>query len=130
MVDAIKLLGFPVAQARLVNRVAFAASMGWGAPLSKQHRPAEAPLRCKRSRKSFWRNSLNSSDFGSRALVYAPSSGVDLRTERVWLAILILQRFQPFGVGDVHPAELALPIVERRLRHPVLPGRRGRSPTC
>src|SRR3984893_14946293 len=37
------------------------------------------------------------------------------------LAVLVFECPQPFGIRDIHPAELGLPVVQRRFRHPVLP---------
>jgi len=42
------------------------------------------------------------------------------------LRILPLKRFQPLGLGDVHPAVFGLPVVKRRFADPMLPRQIGR----
>ena len=39
--------------------------------------------------------------------------------------MLRLKRFQPLRVGDLHPAKLGLPCIERRRRHAVLAAKLG-----
>src|SRR3974390_1700574 len=43
-----------------------------------------------------------------------------LGQELLELGVLVLQRLQPFGVGDLQPTELRLPFVERGAADPVL----------
>lgn len=42
------------------------------------------------------------------------------------LRILLLQRLQPLGLGDIHAAEFGLPILDRRLGDTVLASQIGR----
>ena len=53
----------------------------------------------------------------------AQGRGVEhrLRQQLLQLAVLVFECPQPFGIRDIHPAELGLPVVQRRFRHPVLP---------
>ena len=69
--------------------------------------------------------------FGTPAARSSHRSSEDSLGEQAFeLPILQLQGFQPLRVGDLHPAKLGLPCIQRRRRHVVLAAKLGNRGPC